>query len=474
MKPLTPVMKQTLLYGSSMALMKGISLLMLPFITHQLPQAEFGLLEIISSIAALGSILVGLGLEDALYRFVGGSKTQRERLTMAARIFTLTLITCAVIIPLGWIGASLLDSYVPGGLTTYQLRLVLLMLALEGCIAVPLGWLRMQNRAMAFFSAAVGRAVFHAALTIIMLLNGRGIDGVLEAGCIAAIAQALILTVVQIKETGLSFSRTVTTQALVYSMPIMASGIMAFTLNGLDRWVLADVSSLEELAQFGVAAKFGLAVVLLLQPFGMWWMPKRFDVLYGPDGREKATRFTGYGLVAVMLIAVSVAFAAPLAIAWLLPESYLLAAQFIAFLVAAALFKEMAELVNLGSFAGDTTYAQMGINAVAAVIAITTLWWWGHEYGVFGVLMALVFTQCLRFVLFYVVSQSLYHLPYPVYSLLFLGSLCFIWLAVAHYDWSETARIILLFIAPLSLTLISQKIGLLPKGSLKRVAGQTA
>ncbi|WP_407334212.1 lipopolysaccharide biosynthesis protein [Enterovibrio sp. 27052020O] len=474
MKALSPVMKQTLLYGSSMALMKGISLLMLPFITHQLPQAEFGMLEIISSIAALGSILVGLGLEDALYRFVGGSKTERERLTMAARIFTLTLMICAVMIPLGWFGAALLDSYVPGGLTTYQLRLVLLMLALEGCIAVPLGWLRMQNRAVAFFSAAVGRAFLHAGLTVVMLLSGRGIDGVLEAGVIAAITQAVILTMVQLKDTGFSFSRKVTGQSLVYSLPIMASGMMAFTLNGLDRWVLADVSSLEELAQFGVAAKFGLAVVLLLQPFGMWWMPKRFDVLYGINGREKATQFTCYGLVAVMLIAVGVAFVAPLAIVWLLPDSYLLAAQFIAFLVAAALFKEMAELVNLGSFAGDTTYAQMGINAAAAVVAVTTLWWWGHEYGVFGVLMALAFTQCLRFVLFFVVSQSLYHLPYPVYSLLVLGCVCLGWLAVSQYDWSVAARIVLLVLAPLSLILVGQKLRLLPKGSFKRFAGQTA
>lgn len=97
---------------------------------------------------------------------------------------------------------------------------------------------------------------------------------------------------------------------------------MAFTLNGLDRWVLAEVSTLEDVAQFGVAAKFGLAVVLLLQPFGMWWMPKRFDVLYDVNGRERAARFTCYGIVAVMLIAVFVAFAAPIIIGLMLPGTY--------------------------------------------------------------------------------------------------------------------------------------------------------
>lgn len=467
MKALSPMMKQTLLYGSSMALMKGISLLMLPFITHQLPQAEFGKLEIISSIAALGSILVGLGLEDALYRFVGRCKSESERLTMSARIFTLTLIVCVAVVPLSWLLAAWLDSFVPGGLTTYQLRLVLLMLALEGCIAVPLGWIRMQNRALTFFSVAVGRALFQAALTVGLLLAGRGVDGVLEAGIIAAVAQSVVLFFLQFRETGLAFSMPVARQSLVYSMPIMASGLMAFTMNGFDRWVLADVGSLEDVAQFGVAAKFGLAVVLLLQPFGMWWMPKRFDVLYGINGREKATRFTCYGLIAVMLISVTVAFLAPLAITWLLPNTYQLAAAFTVFLVMAALFKEMAELINLGSFAGDTTYGQMGINAISAIVAIGTLIVWGNSYGVMGVLMALTFTQGLRFLLFYALSQHLYYLPYPGTALLLCGGVNLFWMNASTYDWSVTARLLLTLIASGSLVACAQYFHLLPKFSLR-------
>ncbi|EOD78785.1 oligosaccharide translocase [Grimontia indica] len=474
MKALSPMMKQTLLYGSSMALMRGISLLMLPFITHQLPQAEFGKLEIVSSIAALGSILVGLGLEDALYRFVGRCKSEAERLTMSARIFTLTLIICAVVIPLSWSLAAWLDSMVPGGLTTYQLRLVLLMLALEGCIAVPLGWIRMQNRAFTFFSVAVGRALLQAALTVVMLLSGRGIDGVLEAGIIAAAVQAVILFVIQVRETGLAFSMPVAKQSLIYSIPIMASGLMAFTMNGFDRWVLAEVSSLEEVAQFGVAAKFGLAVVLLLQPFGMWWMPKRFDVLYDVNGRETATRYTCFGLTAVMLISVMVAFLAPLAITWLLPDTYQLAATFTVFLIIAALFKELAELVNLGSFAGDTTYGQMAINVVSALVAVGTLIWWGNSYGVMGVLMALTFTQGLRFVLFYAVSQHLYHLPYPLTALLFCGGFCFFWLYVSTYEWSDIARLMLLMMAIGSMVLLAQRFSLLPKFSIQAMKRQTA
>ncbi|WP_232312638.1 lipopolysaccharide biosynthesis protein [Enterovibrio coralii] len=249
---------------------------------------------------------------------------------------------------------------------------------------------------------------------------------------------------------------------------------MAFTLNGLDRWVLAEVATLEDVAQFGVAAKFALAVVLLLQPFGMWWMPKRFDVLYGENGHQEATRFTSYGLVGAMVIAIGVAFAAPIAIDVLLPESYQFAAKLTAVLVAAALFKEMAELVNLGTYAGKTSYAQLVISAVSAVLAFLTLWWWGAEFGVFGVLAALLFAQSVRFLLFYFVGQRIFKLPYAAVPLCTLAAICFVWLYVSTMDMATVTRVVLVIVAPLSVCIVGQRLGLLPAFSTDLLRRRTA
>ncbi len=455
-------LKLAILYASAIALMKGISLFMLPFITHQLPPSEFGKLEIISTLAALGSLLVGLGLEDALYRFVGASKDEKTRKQCASQIFTLTFMICAILFPLAWYLPRTIEEILPFHLTSHQLSLVLTMLALEGCIAVPLGWLRMQNRGVTFFCVAVGRAVLHAILTFVFLNMGKGVDGILEAGLIAALLQCSILCLLQIKETGMSYSSKQTKKALIYSLPIMASGLMAFSMNGLDRWVLAETSTLEDVALFGLAAKFALGLVLLLQPFGMWWMPKRFDVLYGENGHKKATKTTCFGLCAGMLIAVILAIAAPLVILALFPASYSAASQYVVLLITAALFKEMAEFINLGSYAGETAYAQMGINALAAVFACFSLYWGGGYFGVSGVLFALVFSQGLRLVMFYLVSQHLYPLPYPIKKLLFSGLCCLFWLGIAHSPWSLIERFSLIVFAPASLLVLNQKLNLLP------------
>ena len=59
---LPTAMNHTLLYGLSIAVMKGVSLLMLPVIANYLSAEQFGLLEVISSIAIFGCILVAFSV----------------------------------------------------------------------------------------------------------------------------------------------------------------------------------------------------------------------------------------------------------------------------------------------------------------------------------------------------------------------------------------------------------------------------
>ncbi len=421
MSRLPLALRQTLLYGASVALMKGVSLLMLPFIAHQLTPEAYGRLEVIGSLAIIGSVLVGLGLEDALYRFAGAEPDAGRRRRLAGEIFGLALLTGALAWLAGWLAAERIAGLIPGQPTVYEVRLVLSLLALEALIAVPLGWLRMREKAIGFFLLTSGRALLQAALVLLFLALDRGVAGVLEAGLIAALIQALALSWLQLKDSGLSFSRATGSRALVYSLPIMASGLLAFALNGLDRWVLAEHASLTDVAHFGVAAKFALAVVLMLQPFGMWWSPRRFQVLHGPDGQRRAARFTTMGLSLTLILAVLVGLLSPILIAWLMPEDYALAGRYAMILVLAMAFKEMAELTNLGCFAGKTTRAQLLINLLGALIGVAAMLWWAQEHGVWGVILALLAAQGARLVLFFAVSQRLLPLPYPTRSLGLLG-----------------------------------------------------
>ena len=423
-------LKQTLLYGFSIALMKGISLIMLPFIAHHLTTEDFGRLEVISTLAIIGSILVGMGLEDTLFRFAGACKDAIERKKVAAEIFSLALIIGIFSGIVGWVIAEQISHWIPGNPSIYQVRLVLLMLALEGLIAIPLGWFRMRNKVYSFFFSTIGRALMQAALVLIFLNSGRGVDGVLEAGLIAAILQAVIIGGLHYKDTGFHFSKKTASSSFTYSLPIVGSGLVAFALNGLDRWILADHTTLSDVAQFGVAAKFSLAVVLLLQPFGMWWSPKRFEVLNEANGRDKTVKFISIGISLALIITVMVGLSAPLLINWLMPESYAMSAQYIVGLVFIMLLKEITELVNIGCFTGKTTYTQLIINVIGAILGVIFMLWWTPIYGVWGIILALLAAQLLRLVLFFYASQRELPLSYPIMPLIIITGISIFLLAI--------------------------------------------
>lgn len=131
---LSSLIRHGLLYGASIALMKGISLLMLPWIAGQLSPEDFGRLEMATTIAIIGSILVGMGLEDTLYRFAGGAEpTQRRR--VVAVLYTLTVLIGMTFFFICWPLLPMINSLIPGQLGKPVLALVLGIFILEGCIA---------------------------------------------------------------------------------------------------------------------------------------------------------------------------------------------------------------------------------------------------------------------------------------------------------------------------------------------------
>lgn len=437
------VAKQALLYGASIALMKGVSLLMLPFIAHHLPAEAYGRLEVVTSIAVLGSVVMGMGLDAAMFRFAGTTDNPIECRRLAAEFFGLALLIGGTAGICGWLIADTLASTVPGQLTRYEIRLVLLTLSLEGAIAIPLGWMRMCDRAVPFFYATTGRAILQALLVLALLSKGHGVEGVLEAGVIAAVLQAFIIGILHIRDTGFGFSRKTAYRSIVYSLPIVASGLVAFAWNGLDRIILADFASLVDVAQFGVAAKFSLAVLLLMQPFNMWWLPRRFDVLKQKNGTQKVADIISIGIVMTLVIAVLVGLASPILVTLLLPPSYAMAGSYAIGIVMIMALKEMAELVNLGCFTGNTTKAQFVINLTAATASILGMLLLIPEHAVWGVIFALLIAQGIRLLLFFSVSQHFVYIPYPIRPLFIFGTLSIVCLTLGSQAESTTLQLLI-------------------------------
>jgi O-antigen/teichoic acid export membrane protein len=406
------VLSQAAYYALGIVIMKGISLLMIPYITRQLSPVEYGSLEILLLIADVCTIVIGFGLVEALNRFVGlAGDNKNESNVLIANCFSIAVMVSLLSMMLLVLFASSIINNLPAKITNLQFVLIIFPALLEGLIAIPLTLMRMQSLARRFFFLNIAKAIFQAVIVIILLEMGYGITAILIAGAVSSLFLVIFLMPYQWQQMAKKWHWRKTFEILRYGAPIVIGRLGLFAMTGLDRWMLADKVGIEQLAVYAIAVKFALIMSFLMQPFTLWWFPYRFKLLKQQGGKEQCAYYAMLGTNLGLLLGFAMMLTAPQFIQLILPSSYHEAAQIIIALLVVNMIKNAGDLLNLGCFI-NSSLNQMWVQWLCAVLAVIGYVSFIEDYGVWAAAGVLIVVYLLRLSLFYRYSQSLYPLPY--------------------------------------------------------------
>lgn len=462
---LASAMGDMLTYAIGIFLVKGISLLMLPLMAQYLEPAQLGKLELLAISSSFLGIFISVALHEALYRFAGEKSSHVEQKRIANQLFSLTLTVSMVVVALLLIIMMTINDLpsLISPLTTDELYVVIASLSLEGAIGVALAWIRMQNRARQFLLISIATTLLQVSLIIIVLLTSPSVVRLLMATAVAHIFQFIIIQRTQRFAFSLP-SIQYSSRYFKYCLPLMLSGLLAFGLNGAERWLILYATNLEQLGLYAIAAKFTLAMCILVQPFGMWWMPKRFNVIK-QQGVKVAATYTQYGVVLIAVLAVGVAFFGQAFIIMALPDTFELAGKLLVATLAIAVFKELTELFNVGILVEKNTNTLLKINIVCTfsglLIAFSV-----SSFGVWGILGAVFSVQVSRMLLVMIISQRLCSLPYQLSALISLFIVTASLLLIASSALTLTELILMSMVAPLLVLILAFKLQLLPMSNV--------
>ncbi|MDE1311041.1 hypothetical protein L9W73_00165 [Vibrio aestuarianus] len=453
---LSQPMKNMGIYALSLFLSKGVSLFMLPLITYYLTVDQVGKLELLATISACFGIMAGLALHECLYRFAGVKKTQHQRWIKASELFTFALILGTLIAIGFWLVFQFIrfSTSVSLPFTVQEQSLILLVVGLEGAIAISTAWLRMIDKPMLFFKISITTTGMQVCGIMAVLHLFPTVIGILTVGAVASVVQLLLLQHYNHFDWQWPARPKV---YLGYALPLALSGLIAFGLSGSERWIIAFSSSLEQLAHYAIAIKLSLAMCILVQPFGMWWMPKRFTTLE-QKGPQQAVKYTQYGMVYIALLTVTIAFAGQVIILFSLPLEYADAAKMLIGTLAVAFFKEQSELLNLGLLHHKKTHWLFAINLTATTAGLTLCGFWA-TIGISGILIALIIAQGFRCLLVIYFSHQLQPIPYAYKSsiaLMLCVGFCLIIAWHAEFLWMLIVGSILAPIMILLMALITR------------------
>ncbi|MBX2829916.1 MAG: oligosaccharide flippase family protein [Rhodospirillales bacterium] len=439
---LPPALRQSLVYGLALALSKGISLLMVPVTTAFLAPAAFGQLDVLQTLADLLSILIAMGLADTLFRFVGDAKHEEDRRIVAANVFGMAMIITAITTVGLQLLAPLIAGILPGGVTEIQARILLGALSLSVCLLVPLSWLRMRGRAWMYFIGTVGRVVLQAGGTAIVLFLGFGVTAVLTAGLVASVLTFAWLGWQQLRDSGIRFEPALCKRYFVFGSPLIFAGLAGFVLGSFDRWILADVIGPAAMAQYALAAKFALITAFVVQPFDLWWLPKRFSTLNAAEGEERCAAMAQIGVTIALGASIFVAAVGPVLIFWLTPESYHGAIEFVPWLALLASVHSITQTLSLGLYTGRSTHMTATIDGVAALVAGAGYFALIPSFGAFGAIYATSFALGLRLVMTVWMAQLSRLLPYRLVSMSILFAATTSWLGMMHFIAFELVLVV--------------------------------
>lgn len=405
------LLKQSAYYAIGIVMMKGISLVMLPYITHQMSLEEYGSLEALILLADIGTILFGFGIVDAMYRYVGTSEGEEKR-KLISNCFTLSVLVCLLGGVVIAVSLSSLLTVLPVEFKAYQILLLLIPTMLDGVISIPLTLLRMNSMAKRFCILSVGKGVLQALMTFVLLENGFGIDGVLISGAVSSVGLLLCLLAYQWQEMGKFGHLMHSKQLLRFGIPVLVGGASIYMITGLDRWFLASFVGVEELAVYAVSAKFALILGLILQPYAMWWFPNRISILQQHNGKRNCADKGLLGVNLGIIFGTMMILIVPGLMRLILPESYQMAGTIVVALLAIGMIKNAGDYLNLGCYSGDSSYSQMWIQGICAITAAGGYFIAVPTFGLWGAAGILALAYALRLILLYKVSQSMEYLPY--------------------------------------------------------------
>ena len=395
-----------------------VSLVLAPFLTHNLSRSDYGALVVLNTFVALIAGVTQLGLNSAFFRAYEYDYTsKRDRLDVVSTLFLSLLLISLGISVVELLVAPFLAVFLLGSLSfTNAIRVCALVIIIQNLTVPGLCWLRAESRATFFSIVSIINLLLSAGATIIFV--GRihlGIEGALLASAVGNAVIVIATLPAIIVQAGLRLRLDIGRGMLVFGVSHMFSLLSTWILQLMDRYLLGLLGSLVQVASYSIAYSLGGALsTLLIAPFSLaWWV-----ILYSIAKRNDAVRvfqliFRWYAIVALFM-AFGLSIVGVIVLDLFFPPSYVSATPIIPVIALSMVFNAINIIVALGiSLTRKTWFATIAITSSALINTLLNFVLI-PVYGAMGAALATLVAYIALSVISYAINQRLYPVPFEI------------------------------------------------------------
>jgi O-antigen/teichoic acid export membrane protein len=398
-------------YTASSVLSKLIAVFLLPVYTHYLTPSDYGAAEVMLASVIAASIVVRFGVIEAILRFyyLASESPAKVVATGFAALFWGATLAAAIALPLAGPISELLLRHEDAGLA----RLAILGLWTLTLYEYALTLLRLDERAKAYFGITVANVAVTIPFTVwLIVIEGQRASGILLGTYGTGAVFVVWMLWRERRRLSLLPDSSLLRRMFRFGLPTMPAELSLYSLNFIDRIILARTAGLAEAGLYALAVKFAQGMQVLARGFQLAWPPLAYSIRDDDEARRAyAAIFTwfaallAFGVIGlwldsrwiVRLLAASDFFPSHKAIG-LVATGIALYALYLAMVV-------ILGRTGRTEFSFPATIAAVSTN-VALNLALVP------SEGIVGAGLALVASYLVVLALMYLFTQRLFPVPY--------------------------------------------------------------
>jgi O-antigen/teichoic acid export membrane protein len=394
------------------------SLVLGPYITHNLSLNDYGILAIINTFIGLAAGITQIGLGSAFFRaYSYDYSARRDQLAVVATITLLLALASAlaagvIVLVSPTLAAVLFQQGSLGSLVALAAGVVVLQ-----NLTVPgFAWLRAENRARIYTVLSIGNVLVSLACTILLLgVFHQGIRGVLLATAAGYVFVALCTLPVILLRAGLRLRIDVAKNVLSFGIPLVLNFTSFWVLQLSDRYLLARLVSFSQAASYTVAYTLGsVLATAVLTPFTLAWPTALFTIAKRRDAPEVFRLLFRWFSLLLLFAAFGLSIAARMVLDWFFPAKYQAAAPIIPIVSASLVFYGVYYVFMAGVNIRRKTWMAGIFTTIAALCNFGLNLVLIPAFHAYGAAASTFLAYIVMAAVAYTANQRLYPVPYEV------------------------------------------------------------
>ncbi len=273
------LIKSFSIYTIAGFLTKGLSFLLLPFFTHYLTQADYGLITIFSNSVYFIAPLMSMGISETL-TVEYNNLTKKELTAFISTSIVFPIFTSIVTFLIVLFFPKNIESST--GLKSIHLYLLCILCWFNFFIDYFFTLIRNQNKPILYASIGIGKTVLELLLAILFIKGfNEGAMGRVNSIVISAAICFLFVLIYFIKNKLLKFNYEKKWQNIILKrgLPTIPFFLMLFFLNNTDKYLINYYHGANATGVYGLASQISMIINLIAAAFVTPFYPFLYENL---------------------------------------------------------------------------------------------------------------------------------------------------------------------------------------------------